>query len=98
MQPTLLLLNPEQAAEMLGVSHTTVRDWIARGRLPGIHPFSGERGLRIHVKHVVAFADELADEAEQEMQAQRIALKKNHISPLRAGTVTASRTKTKRAG
>lgn len=97
--PTLLLLTPEQAAERLNVSHTTVREWIAEGRLPGIHPFKGERGLRIHVKHVERFADELADEADQEMQAQRIALSKNHISSIRATAAGVLRNKkTSRAG
>lgn len=64
-----LLLSPAEAGELLGVSEDTMRQLYAKRRLPGV--YVSERGLKFYPAHVAAFADELAEEAEHEMQAQR---------------------------
>lgn len=62
-----LLLSPEEAGQLLGISGKSVRRLVKDGKLPGSYlPMpKGSTPLRIHKRHVEQFAARAADEAER---------------------------------
>lgn len=68
-----LLLTCSQAAKVSGIPEDRIRDLINTGILPAIAP-SGERGTRVHIRHLVAHCDALAAEAERTAERQRRSL------------------------
>lgn len=62
-----LLLTPREAGQALGISEDSVRRLVKAGRLPGSYlPLpGGSELLKIHARHVAAYAAHLADEAER---------------------------------
>lgn len=66
---TRLLLSPAEAGELLGISGRSVRRLVKAGKLPASYlPMpEGSELLKIHRRHVEAYAARVADEAERGM-------------------------------
>jgi excisionase family DNA binding protein len=69
-----ILLTPKEAGELLGISEDSVRRLVTAGRLPGCYlPMpKGSALLKIHIRHVEAYAGRVADEAERAMDVSDV--------------------------
>lgn len=61
-----LLLRVSEAAELLGIGRSMAYDLCARGKLPTVRLGAG-RAIRIPLKWLEAYIDELTREAAEEM-------------------------------
>lgn len=62
-----MLLSPEQAAEVIGVYPSMVRQWVKTGKLPHIRI---GRCIRIPAQAVEAFAHNLIQDAKKSQKPQ----------------------------
>ncbi len=64
-----ILLSPDEAGLLLGISGKSVRRLVSTGKLPGSYlPLpGGSELLKLHRRHVERYAERIADEAERSL-------------------------------